>query len=89
MHVPDLTRFGYVDFVFCQLNMSHLHNQRLRGMFGVGVRAKKACGKRQMTLSMGLVREFACFLNGYQPKKGLLHFCFNFHTCVDYWLYML
>jgi hypothetical protein len=45
MHVPDFTRFGHVDFVFCQLNMSHLQNQRLRGMFGVGVRAKKACGK--------------------------------------------
>ncbi len=38
----DIRRFQCVDVVFCQLNMSHVW---MRGVFGVGVGAERACGK--------------------------------------------
>jgi hypothetical protein len=61
----------------------------LRGIFGVGVGAKRACGMGQLILSMGLVWREVHILaqKATTPRKGF--FAFNYHTGVYYSLYVL
>jgi hypothetical protein len=51
-----IRRFQCVDIVFCHVNVSHVWKRGLRGMFGIVVRAKRACGEGHSIHSMGLVR---------------------------------
>ncbi len=51
-----MIRFQHVHVVFCQLSVSQVWNCGLRGMFCVGMRAKKGLlEKGQLIYSMGLV----------------------------------
>jgi hypothetical protein len=55
--VLDMKRFQRVDVIFGQLNVSHVWKWWLRGMFRVGLRAKRACGKGAVDSQYGIGAE--------------------------------